>query len=375
MHNFTKARDVNVHGSHYFVGNMSKKEKETRSGDKYLQIVLSDETGMMLASVFRNMDVYKKLKDISDGEYVKAFIRCTGKDNNFTNIDIQDIDSEPRPLDGMADINYLEDQLRKITLEIKDKALQDLVKNVLKRPDILPAFKTAPYSAYGGYSFDGGLLMHMVRMAHLTVQVTKIFNNWSGYKTPTDAKLDRDVLLTASLLYSVGKVKMFNKQGSVIHKTEEGELFSYQYIGMKMIGEELNKSQLSDRQKMFLEHLLGSSQYGKYSYMARSKEAIAFHHIQSLDMQMSEFEYLKVVSEEGQLFGKTFSKKLYLEDYEHPTMQPAMGQGGQPMPYPNQPMPQQQQPMYNQVPQQPMYNQGPAQQPGYNQAPQGNVIF
>jgi 3'-5' exoribonuclease len=313
-----KVKELQQGTTSILVGDFAKQTKPTKTGGSYVLVRLTDNTGTAFARIWDNLPVASDIAELADGEYVEAEVVCT-EYGQYISVDIKSIKKIEKPIETVVDIEGLKEELREVFKSFKDENLRTLVNAVFKREDIKELFFTTPASQQSGYSFDGGLLAHVVRTVRLCDAVADVFDNWNHNVDNFVSKLNRDLLKTASMLHDIGKPKAFKKNGHRVEKTIEGELFEDSYISMKIVLEELAKVSIPEEQKVVLEHVLGSSK-GKQGYGAlfipRSREALAFHLIESLDVQMANFEFLDRNAGAEQSFVQLFQKVMYLGSYD-----------------------------------------------------------
>lgn len=315
-----KVKDL-VAGKDFIVsGEVKKKNARTKggTGDPYISLRITDNTGTVYLNVWNNLPIYSEVEKLQDGQWIEATITCT-KVDRFINGDLKSFTIVERKVEAPVDIEALTEDLRGTISMIKDPVLKKLVTNVFRREDINKEFFSAPATLMSGYSFDGGLLAHVVRLTHLARQVAKVYNDWVYNSDHVTARLNEDLLIAGCILHDVGKVRAFRKSEFKLDKTMEGELFEDSYITMKIINEEMDKLEISADKRMFIEHLIGSAK-GKQSYGAlhipRTKEAVVFHFIDALDSQIGNFEFLERRAEDGDEFVQLFQKTFYLGDFE-----------------------------------------------------------
>lgn len=301
------------------VGEVAKKDGKTASKDPYINLKVSDNTGSVSSNVWSNLPLYTFVKnELENGDYVEVEVTCT-KVGQYINVDYHSVKKVEKIEEQVVDLEAIKAELRSVLKEFKDEHLRQLVCNVFNRSDVKEAFWTAPASTMSGYSFDGGLASHVVRLVRLSKAVADVFNSWEHNVDQFTTKLNVDLLKASAILHDVGKVRTFRKRGSKVEKTMEGELFEDSYISMKMVLEELDKVPLPQEQRLFLEHVLGSSK-GKSAYGAlyipRSREAVAFNLIDTLDVQMGNFEYLDRHAGASDEFVQLFQKTFFLGSYD-----------------------------------------------------------
>jgi len=300
------------------VGKVSKKPGKTTNGDPYISFRVTDNSGTTFGNVWNNIPIYPVVNELEESDWVEAEVVCT-KTGQFINVDYQSVKKIEKETEKVVNIESIKKELRQEISEMQDDHLKALVTNVFKRPDVKEPFFKAPASMMSGYSFQGGLASHVVRSIRIAKAVAKVFNEWEQNVDQFQTKLNEDLLKTACILHDVGKVRAFSQKGNKVVKTPEGELFEDSYITLKIVLEELEKVNLPEAQRLLLEHVLGSSK-GKQGYGAlflpRSREAVAFHFIDALDVQMSNFEFLDRNAGASDMFVQLFQKTMFLGNYD-----------------------------------------------------------
>lgn len=295
-----------------------KQVKPTQNKGNYHLCRLTDNTGTAFARVWNNLPISPEIINLPDGEFVEAEVLCT-ENGEYINVEIQSIKKIERPIETVVDIEGLKSELREAIRNMKDVNLRNLVLAVLNREDIKDLFLISPASQLSGYSFDGGLIAHVVRTIRLAKAVANVLATWNHNMDNFVSKINEDLLVTACFLHDIGKPKAFKKNGFRVEKSTEGELFEDSYLSMKIVNEELAKIDIPEEQRIVIEHVIGSSK-GKQGYGAlfipRSKEAMAFHLIESLDVQMANFEFLERNAGAEQSFVQLFQKTMFLGSYD-----------------------------------------------------------
>lgn len=301
-------------------GEFSKKPMKTKGGkgDPYFLASIKDNSGMASQQVWNNLPMYSVVEGIENGQWVSAEVVCS-KVGQYTNVEIHSIEVIERVIEPVVSIDALKEELREELKSFKDEDLKSLVTNVFNRTDVKEAFWTAPASQKSGYSHDSGLATHVVRLIRLSKAVANVFNQWNLYLDGRHTKLNEDLLKASCILHDIGKVNTFKKNAFTVDKTDEGKLFEDSYLSMKIVLEELPKVNLPEYQQMILEHVLAGSK-GQRNFGAlhipRSREAMAFHFIDALDVQMANFEHLDRDADVADLFSMLFEKQIFLGVYD-----------------------------------------------------------
>lgn len=308
-------------------GSLSYKEEMTKPKNgqpsPFLRASIDDNSNKFYTMIWSSSDMFEKMKEFQNGDYIEAEI-LVEKEADAKNIYISgSIKSmkkiEPVGIKGVVDVEKLRNELREEVASIENENINKLITNVLSRSDIRGVYFTAPATEKSGYSHEGGVLAHMVRLIRLSKAFANIYNEWENNIDGYKVKLNIDLLKACAILHDIGKLKAYKFNGSKVVKTKEGELFEDSYLGAKILIEELPKVELLEEERLLLEHAVTSSKdklaFGSLN-SARTAEAIAFHNIEKLDGQMANFEYLFRTALSGDEFVKLFDKVLYLGLFE-----------------------------------------------------------
>jgi 3'-5' exoribonuclease len=98
------------------------------------------------------------------------------------------------------------------------------VESVLFTEPVAGEFRRAPCTRGGHHAYVGGLLEHTVAVATLIGEVCQLH-----------PRLDSDLLMAATLLHDVGKVREFT-YGAEFGITEEGRLLGHLALGSEIVG-------------------------------------------------------------------------------------------------------------------------------------------
>lgn len=301
-------------GNDITLGYITKQDKLAANGSVYIQAKLTDLSGNSKSfAIFDGFNIYEKLQKIENGSYVELISSGEGLETAF--ISLKEL---PAPEIAVTKSQYdsLKDELRDAIKSVKAPELRKLINAVFSRDDVKNSFFKVPASKTAGYSFESGLLHHTVRLIRLSKAVSAVFNGWEHKKKPYS--ISDDLLITACILHDIGKGRAIKKERNKYVSTFEGELCQESYLTMKIINEEADKLEIPEDKRIMIEHILSTSR-GEISYGAlavpRTREAIMFHLIESLDVKMGNFEHLDNVTVNGD-FAQLFKTNLFLGGYE-----------------------------------------------------------
>ena len=290
--------------------------RKARDQRTYLALSLSDRSGGIKGYLWTNPD--EIAESLTPGMYVH--LQGQAKPHNDTLI--ISIESIRRAGEEEVDISdFLSvvpggvdlwmDRLREHIKLIKDTNCWSLVKTFFADAGFQEAFKTSPAGMTVHHNYIGGLLEHSVNtMSHAAHMAEKY-----------PALLDRDLLLTGSLLHDIGKIREMTG-GMTRTYTTEGKLLGHIPLGYIMLEERLHmiKGFPSDL-GLLLKHMIlshhGNLEYGSPVRPATA-EALALHHIENLDAKMNHlYNYFESCQpdQEWTPFDKFLSTEIYRGRY------------------------------------------------------------
>jgi 3'-5' exoribonuclease len=284
----------------------TRKERQvSRAGSPYLTIELRDKTGTIVARAFRDADVLA-------GRFERGeLVRVRGRVERFredlqievrTIVRADDAEADPAQFLPVArrDLDELEGFLEHLAREVYEPGLKTLLARLLDdgelRTEIRRAPCSLPMSARSGagssgpgpalaggsgrasarhHAYLGGLLEHTVAVATMASELCTLYS-----------RLDRDLLLSATIIHDLGKTAEFS-YGAEIARTREGRLLGHVELGLRLIASHLPPV-LDDDRRLALEHcvILHHGPEAAAGQRFASPEALALYRLNSLDAQV-----------------------------------------------------------------------------------------
>jgi 3'-5' exoribonuclease len=206
-----------------------KDRLSARNGSIYLSMELRDRSGSIPARAFRDVDRLAARFERGDA------IRVTGKVERFRGelvAEVEDIQAVPEgELDpalflpaAYRDAEELNGFLEHLTREVHDAPLREVVERVLFTEPVAGEFRRAPCTRAGHHAYVGGLLEHTVAVGTLVIEVCQLH-----------PRLNSDLLMAATLVHDVGKVREFT-YGAEFGITDEGRLLGHLALGAEIVG-------------------------------------------------------------------------------------------------------------------------------------------
>ena len=264
----------------------ARKDRLTaRNGSPYLALELRDRSGSIAARVFRDVDLIAARFDRGDAVLVKGKAERFRGELHVEVDELRKLDSaeyEPGEFLPTAyrSVEELEGFLEHLTREVYDPSLRGVVETVLGSEPVGGEFRRAPCTRGGHHAYLGGLLEHTVAVGTLTLEVCQLH-----------PRLDSDLLMAATLLHDVGKVREF-RLGAEIGLSEEGRLLGHLTLGAEIIAGPA--AGLEPERRLALMHCVlthhgadsGSGRGGGGFRGFASPEAVALYRLNALDAQV-----------------------------------------------------------------------------------------
>lgn len=267
----------------------SRKERLlTRAGDPYLALELRDRGGSISARIFRDADLHS-------GRFERGeLVRVRGRAERYKDelqIAIERIERVQASDEQAArflpvshrDLDELDGFLEHLAREVYDPSLKALLDRLLSDAALRAELRRAPCSLPGAspgrsgahHAFLGGLLEHTVAVATLALELCTVH-----------PRLDRDLLLCASILHDIGKTREFT-YGAEIARSEQGRMLGHIELGLRIVAAAV-PSTLADERRLSLEHCilahhgLDGVPLGRFA----SAEALALYRLNALDASL-----------------------------------------------------------------------------------------
>jgi len=256
----------------------------TRSGNPFLRVRLADRTGEMEGRIWeRALEI--------DGDFeVHDVVRIHARVERYQGelqLNISDLERlDPEEVDPTlflptcpVDTGELWSQLEDLTGQVRNSHLKRLLQSFLTDHDFVRQLKQAPAAKSMHHAYLGGLLEHTVSVTRLLVRICDHY-----------PRLDRDLLITASVLHDIGKLEELSYQLRLDY-TDAGRLLGHVVLGVQRVREKINKIKgFPPDLYLALQHLM-VSHHGEYEFGSprrpKTLEAFALHYADDLDAKMN----------------------------------------------------------------------------------------
>jgi 3'-5' exoribonuclease len=256
----------------------------TRSGNPFLRVRLADRTGEMEGRIWERALEIDADFDVHDVVRIRARVeRYQGElqlnISDLERLDVEKVDPSLFLPKCPIDTGELWRQLQELTSQVKNSHLKRLLQAFLTDHDFVRQLKQAPAAKSMHHAYIGGLLEH-------TVSVTRLVGRICDHYP----RLDRDLLITASLLHDIGKLEELSYQLQLDY-TDAGRLLGHVVLGVQRIQERIHRLEgFPPHLSLALQHLV-VSHHGEYEFGSpkrpKTLEAFALHYADDLDAKMN----------------------------------------------------------------------------------------
>ncbi len=263
-----------------------KELRKTRRGDPYISLELADCSGSVEAKIW---DQVAKYKD-SFGE--KEFVAVNGRAGVYQDqlqLEIrtirrcreEEVDLDQFLRKAKSDPVELEETLRLMVSEFKQRNLRELLTRLLDDEAFMEKFRKAPAAKSYHHPYLGGLLEHTASVALMCEKVCDLYPG-----------VDRELLVSAAILHDAGKVKELEYRRSILY-SDEGRFLGHLVLGDEMVRELIQAVPgFPPELEMRLRHAI-LSHHGELEWGSPKQpmtlEALILHHVDNLDAKLNSF--------------------------------------------------------------------------------------
>ena len=281
-----------------FIAN-GKQLRPNRQGNLYLQVSLSDRSGIVNAMQWNaNQTVYDSFEN---GDYVIAQGTTQFFNGNLqiivqklTKADPVRVDEAEFHVLSNEGIGQLLVQLRQFVDSISHTQLKSLACFYLDNDELASKLSQAPAGVKNHHAYQGGLLHHVVSLMELVDVVA-----------PKYPDVDRDLVLIGVLLHDLSKIDELSYEKGVEY-TDEGQLVGHLVMGVELLGkmirdwEAANSDVFPKDLAIQLKHLI-VSHHGEYEFgspkLPMTLEAVMLHFLDNMDAKL--FQFSQAMSSEA----------------------------------------------------------------------------
>ena len=261
----------------------SKQILKTKAGKTYYSLILQDKTGIIDGKVWElnaGIAEFDSMDFIMTDGTVTSFQGARQVNiNRIRKAGEGEYDPKEYIPASKYDIEEMYAELKGIIATIKEPHLKQLTEECfINDKEFVKEFKIHSAAKSVHHGFIGGLMEH-------TLGVTRLCD----YMSKAYPVINRDLLITASLLHDIGKTKELSAF-PLNDYTDEGQLLGHIYMGAQMIHDRV--SQIPDFPEVLKNELIHCilSHHGELEYGSPKKpalvEAVALNLADNTDARM-----------------------------------------------------------------------------------------
>ncbi len=278
-----------------------------KNGKPYINIKLMDKSGEIEGRVWDNAEEVASHFEKNDIVTVKGRgALYQGK------VQLSIIDVRKAPEGAVSAAEFLPrsvrepdemlSELKGIISGIKEPYLKMLMDSFMDDKAFVESLKTAPAAKGMHHVYIGGLLEHALSVAHLVLELSKHY-----------AGVNRDLLLTGSILHDMGKTKELSYKAAFDY-TDEGRLLGHIIIGIQMLDEKIRGIEgFPEKTAMLLRHMI-ASHHGELEFGSpkrpKTLEALLLHNIEDMDAKINAYQ-AAITKETTEETGWTSYQKMF----------------------------------------------------------------
>ncbi|UCF09555.1 MAG: HD domain-containing protein [Candidatus Bipolaricaulota bacterium] len=268
-----------------------KAQRSTRTGEPYLELVLSDRSGAVPARAWAEA-TQRYAATFAEGDFVYVEGRTETYRNalqlivrSIRRLDLHEAEAGSLPgfeLELLVpstehDVEKMWAEILELAASIASEPLRRLTTALLE--DHEERWKSYPAALFHHHAYVGGLLEHTLEVARTA--------SWIESWLP---EVDRDLLLAGAILHDAGKLcEMENPVAPRF--TLEGHLSGHLLLGRDIIRDQARKQDdLDERTLRLLEHII-ISHHGEPEYGAARRpmtlESIALYYLDNLSAKLN----------------------------------------------------------------------------------------
>jgi len=289
----------------------SYKKTATRNNRPYIDITLSDKTGLIKGKIWsddmKNCETVAEADVVSVSATIDEFNGQQIKVTNMSKVDKYDL-ADFQPTSG-KDVEKMFGEIVEATEKVKNPSLKKLLKEFLNDKKVVEEYKRGA----GGYTvhhdYLGGLLDHTTEMLNYVPAICK-----------THPKINKDMLVTGIIFHDIGKIYDY-KVTTTITLTPKLRLLGHIFTGAEMVKKYGENTGMDEKLLDEVLHLI-LSHHGKMEFgspvLPKTPEAIVLSMLDDISAKLNTAFSALESTEENELFTgyhRIFGAELYRSPY------------------------------------------------------------
>jgi 3'-5' exoribonuclease len=297
-----------------FAALVRKSRGVSKSNKPYLKCVFRDKRITVEAPLWHDSRCYRDADAWVEGTAYRLHVQCRHDVRFGLQLDILSARpaTEADVADGFDFFDLVpssklpaEDLVKKldalIDRSIENPALKTLVRDVIERN--LTLFKRMPAAQNMHHSYTSGLLEHVWSMTRIAVFLAE---HYAKYYDELDPPLNRDLIVAATVLHDIGKLRELEYHPVEARYTTEGALVGHVLLGRDMVREAAARIEgFPEELLLCLEHAI-LAHHGKREFGApvapATLEALIVSFVDDLDAKVNMVAKKSMDSQDGEVF-------------------------------------------------------------------------
>ncbi len=256
----------------------------TRAGKPYLIVKVQDRTGELAARVWEDAEEMARRFELGDIVFVQGAVESyNGKLqlrlDSLRRVPSQEVDPSDFLPTTRYNIEEMWNRLLAIVKDLKDPHVKGLLLDVLTEKSFSELFRKAPAAKGIHHPWIGGLLEHVLSLAHLAKRVC-----------PHYPHVDENQVVFGCIMHDMGKVWELSYDRAFGY-TDEGKLVGHLVMGVIKVSEAIAKRKdFPPELALRLKHIL-VAHHGTYEFgspkLPQTLEAELVHRLDDLDSKIN----------------------------------------------------------------------------------------
>ena len=297
-----------------------KQLRTNRNGNLYLQVRLTDRTGLLTAMMWNAGE--RHYESFENGDYVRvqgttqfyngALQMIT---NRIERVDPSEVDETDFVTLTPAQIDRLAEKLGRLLREMKSLPLRDLAECFLIDDTFMTRLLQAPAGVKHHHAYRGGLLEHVVNLMEVATSVAPFY-----------PQVDSDVLRMGVFLHDIGKIEEMSYERDLGY-TDAGQLLGHLVLAVEILNRKVDETERLSGDPfppdlaLRLKHMI-LSHHGQYEYgspkLPMTLEALMLHYLDTLDAKVHSFTQIIREDVNSESLWTTFQPSLGRKLYKVP---------------------------------------------------------
>ena len=265
-----------------------KQLRPNRQGNLYLQVRLSDKTGVVTAMMWNasqsNFDAFDNgdcVRVKGTSQFYNGGMQVIAKGIKKT--DTGSVDESEFVTLSNNEVEKLVQRVGELLRGMNNVHLQNLAECFLVDDEFVRKMRSAPAGVKNHHAYRGGLLEHMLSLMEVCALVA-----------PRYEGVDLDLLLMGAFLHDIGKIDELKYEPDLGY-SDSGQLIGHLIQGVSILDKKICEVE-TQTSESFPEELANQlrhmivSHHGQYDFgspkLPMTLEAIALHYLDSLDAKI-----------------------------------------------------------------------------------------